>query len=368
MRTKDIFSGDSYRAIFAVLTYRLLMSRKWVSYIDIMNDALAPQKITCSVTNCENYGELKKAFMDVRNAIREVEGVDSIAEQGNNRNKRFRYVGKDDDPLRDMRNAKAIKDIRKYYEFCQDSAGFFPKAWLEYFLKDSMDLLEINKRKQEGEQIISAGVDRKLHNVEMLPYLYETIRNHKVLSVHYKPFEEEEMFLVFHPHYLKEFNGRWHLLGHAENKEPEEAFDLSIDRIVDKPQVLGDKDYIPAPTGFYNHYFDNILGTSHWKDNRVWWIHIRAYSNYMFNLTDTKPIHKSQKVSIPYGEYEDGEYGKFMVHVELNNEFIGRILQMGDGLEVVGPPFVRRVFETRIKHLADRYTEHSIAHDNGSKN
>ena len=106
MMTKDIFSGDSYRAIFAVLTYRLL-SRKWVSYVDIMNDALSPQKITCSVTNCENYGELKKAFIDVRNAIKEVEGVDSIAEQGN---KRFRYVGKDDDPLRNMRNAKAIKD------------------------------------------------------------------------------------------------------------------------------------------------------------------------------------------------------------------------------------------------------------------
>ena len=360
--SRNLFAGDSYRAIFTVLTYRFLVSHKWVTYADVMAEAITPRKLTCSVTCCENYGELKKAFMDVRNAIRNVEGDDSIEEQGNNRNKRFRYVGKNDDPLRDMRNAKAIKDIRKYYEFCQNSAGFFPKSWLEYFLKDSMDLLEMKKRKQKGEQIIGSSLDRQLKNIDMLPYLYEAIRSHTVLAILYRPFDEEEMNLVFHPHFIKEFNGRWHLLGHAEGKTPSNAFNLPLDRIVGDPQALDSKEYIPAPEHFYEHYFDGILGTTHWDNEEVHNIHIRAYTNYMFHIIDTKPIHDTQEIVKPYGKYDDGEYGEFVVRVELNNEFIGRILQMGDGLEVVAPKEIRLRFKERVDKLATRYTK--IKEDN----
>ena len=69
--------------------------------------------LTCSISKCEGYVELKKATGTLRKCLLEVAGKDCIEEEGNNRNRRFRYVGKDDDPLRDMRNAKAIKDLGK---------------------------------------------------------------------------------------------------------------------------------------------------------------------------------------------------------------------------------------------------------------
>lgn len=84
-------------------------------------------------------------------------------------------------------------------------------------------------------------------------------------------------------------------------------------------------------------------------------IHVRAHSNYMFKLTETKPIHQSQQTTIPFGKHEDGEYGEFTVYVELNNEFIGRILQMGAGLEVVSPEEVRNEFRKRTAELAKLY-------------
>lgn len=350
--SKNIFDGDSYRTLFIRCIYGRIISRSWFTNADVMSDFLG-KPLEYNVSNCDYYVELKKAFMVLRKAI----GIENFEIKGNNRDKKFRYIGKDDDPLRDMRNAKAIKDIRKYYEFCQNSAGFFPTSWLDYFLKDSLDLLDIKRRRRKGEQIISTSVDRQLKNIDMLPYLYEAIRNHRVLAVRYKPFDEEEMTQTFHPHFLKEYNGRWHLLGHAKGKTPEEGFNLAIDRITETPKIVMEEEYVLAPDHFYELYFDNLVGVTHKDDHKAENVYIRAYSNYIFNLTDTKPIHKSQRICIPYGRHEDGEYGEFMVHVEVNNEFIGRILMMGDKLEVVAPEDVRNIFRRRVEDMAKRYVQ-----------
>lgn len=70
---------------------------------------------------------------------------------------------------------------------------------------------------------------------------------------------------------------------------------------------------------------------------------------------DTKPIHQSHTVVKPYSQYVDGEYAEFSVDVEPNNEFYGRILQMGAGLEVVSPESVRNEIAQRVHNLADLY-------------
>ena len=49
-----------------------------------------------------------------------------------------------------------------------------------------------------------------------------------VLEIDYKPYDEEEVTLMFHSHYLKEYNGRWHLFGHAEGKEPEYGYNIAL--------------------------------------------------------------------------------------------------------------------------------------------
>ena len=85
---------------------------------------------------------------------------------------------------------------------------------------------------------------------------------------------------------------------------------------------------------------------------------IRAHKHYIFKLIDTKPLHRSYEVVKPFGVYEDGEYAEFSVDVEMNNEFIGRVLQMGAGLEVMSPPKIRMIFATRVKDMASYYLEH----------
>lgn len=358
MARSNIFDGESYHAIFARLIYKWLLSRKWFTYADIMAEYMMlgiAKDLPCNVSNCDNYGELKKAFHDVRNAIKLKIGDNCFEEHGNNRAKRIRYIGSDDDPLADMRNAKVVKDLKKYWRFCQDSAGFFPMPWLEYFFKDCQDLLDIKSRKLKGELFLNASADRMLTNIELLPILYEAIMEKQVLSIQYQPFEEEARQLVFHPHYLKEFNGRWHLFGHVDGFFPENGYNVALDRIIGRPKQIQDIAYIFAPQGFYEEFFKNIIGVSHFPEAKVVDIYIRAHSFYIFKLMETKTLHHSQKTTLTYDKYEDGEYGEFSVRVELNNEFIGRILQMGAGLEIVAPDEVRKILKQRIVSLAKLY-------------
>lgn len=301
------------------------------------------------------YGELKKAFPAVRKSIQEKLDTECFEEEGNNRNKRFRYIGSDDDPLADMRNARVINDLKQYWRFCQDSAGFFPSSWLEYFFKDSRDLLEIRTKRKKGEQVLSASLDRMLTNIDMLPSLYEAIVRKQVLSIVYKPYNEEERTLIFHPHYLKEYNGRWNLFGHAEGYSPDNGYNIPLDRIQAKPRVIPRTEYIAAPPLFYEQFFKDIVGVSHTKDAVKYNIVVRAHTYYIYKLTETKPIHQSQNTITQWGNHEDGTYGDFSLKVEVNNEFIGRILQMGAGLEIISPNEVRDIFKLRVHDLAKLY-------------
>lgn len=355
---KNLFDGESYHAMFAQVAYRWLMSRKWVTYADIMADYLglkSAKDLPCNVSNCDNYGELKKAFSFVRSTIITIVGEGCFEEEGNNRNRRFRYIGKENDPLSEMRNAKVINNLRQYWKFCQDSAGFFPKSWLEYFFKDCQDLLEMKSRKQKGEQVISASVDRILTNIEYLPMLYEAIVNKQVLEIDYKPFGGDLETLIFHPQYLKEYNGRWNLFGHAEGHSPENGYNIPLDRIQTRPREKSKIEYISALPMFYEQFFKDIVGVSHTKDTTTFDIVLRAHTYYIYKLTETKPIHQSQSIAKPWGDHEDGTYGEFSLEVEVNNEFFGRILQMGAGLEILLPIEVRDLFKQRVKDLAKLY-------------
>ncbi|MCQ2349278.1 MAG: WYL domain-containing protein [Paludibacteraceae bacterium] len=357
MQRSNLFDGDSYKAEFSRITYRWLISRRWFTYANIMADRLgcSVNELPSNLSNCEGYGELKKTVGILKKAICEKVGNDCFEEEGNNRNKCFRYIGKDNDPLADMRNAKAINNLRQYWKFCQDSAGFFPKSWLEYFFMDCQDLLDIKARRQKGELVINASLDRILTNIEFLPFIYEAITNKKVLQINYKPFEEESVMLLFHPHYLKEYNGRWHLFGHAEGKKPVYGYNIALDRIQSKPRERSKVKYVPAPKHFYDEFFKDIVGVSHMKDVQKEHIIIRARTLYIFKLMDTKPLHQSYNVVKPFGLYDDGEYAEFSVDVEPNNEFYGHIIQMGAGLEIISPDTIRHKMAQRIHELADLY-------------
>ena len=158
MKRNNIFQGAGKQATYAKTAYELLMTGNWVTNLDIVVKADKKEKeevLKTGISKYDGIGELKKAIPLLRRTIEEKVGQGCIVIEGNNRRQRMRYVGEDKDPLREMRMAKAINDLSQYWYFCQDAAGLLPTSWLEHFLQGSTDLLEINRRRKKGEQMIS---------------------------------------------------------------------------------------------------------------------------------------------------------------------------------------------------------------------
>ena len=265
-------------------------------------------------------------------------------------------MGENPDPLAELIHLRTIDSLKEFWHFCKNSAGFIPETWLEYFFKNTRQLLDIKTNKTEGKEYIVSEIDRGLKNFEHLPFLYEAIRDKKILKIKYR-FNVNER-IIFHPHLLKEYNGRWVLLDHAEGHEPEFGYNLALDRLLEKPEIARDAalKFKNPPKDFYKNFFEDIVGVTHddkWP--QVEEIIIRARNFRMFNLINTKPFHHSQEVTKDYDK--EAKYGEFKVVVKINNEFIGRILQLGAGIEIVSPPHVRELFKQRISNMMTLYNQ-----------
>ena len=136
--------------------------------------------------------------------------------------------------------------------------------------------------------------EQNFTNIDLLPVFYKAITNKQVLSFDYQPFGQELFTLTFHPQFIKEYNGRWFVFGDA-NREPYQAYNVPLDRIVSEVNEVSDVEYIPAPKGFYHEFFNNIIGVTHEKGAKVEEVIIRTKTEYQHGLLLTKPLHHSQK-------------------------------------------------------------------------
>jgi hypothetical protein len=160
--------------------------------------------------------------------------------------------------------------------------------------------------------------------------------------------------LTSHPQYLKEYNGRWFVFGEAD-REPYQAYNVPLDRIVGEVSKVDDVEYITAPKGFYQKFFYNIIGVTHEKDAKVEQVIIRTKTEYQHGLLLTKPLHHSQKETLPFGEHEDGSYGEVTLTIEPNRELRGKILAYGQYLEVIQPLSLREQIKDTIRKQTEVY-------------
>ena len=344
MATKNIFAGFGLRTEFVNRIYNELMKRNFLTYADVLAAYYGRPQGYYEKKACKSepgYGELKKAFPDVLKAL-EKACPGCIEDNGLSKGKAYRYLGKDDDPLSEERKAVVQKSVEDYVTFCKASAGILPASWFSSFFANTQLLLDTNRETKEGEVSISSGAEQNLTNIEMLPIFYKAITNKQVLNFDYQPFGQEPFTLTFHPQFIKEYNGRWFVFGDA-NREPYQAYNVPLDRIVSEVNTVEDIEYIPVPKGFYQEYFNNIVGVTHEKDAKVEEVVIRTKTEYQHGLLLTKPLHHSQKETIPFGEHEDGWYGE--------------VLAYGQYLEVVSPQSLREQIKATLVNQMMQYDD-----------
>ena len=357
MPTKNIFAGGSVRATFVSIIYEELKKREFVSYADVLSKFLDNNTIDFNkqiLNTGKGYNQLKKAFPEVIQALETVCPGCIVDNGKKGKGKAFKYIGDNDDPLAEDQKAVVQKSVEDYVAFCKASAGILPASWFSSFFENTQILLDTNRESKDGEMRISSGAEQNLTNIDLLPVFYKAITNKQVLSFDYQPFGQELFTLTFHPQFIKEHNGRWFVFGDAD-REPYQAFNVPLDRIVGEVTEINDVEYIPAPKGFYQDYFKNIVGVTHENGAKVEEVVIRTKTEYQHGLLLTKPLHHSQNETQPFGEHDGQWYGEVRLLIEPNRELCGKILAYGQYLEVIHPQSLREQIKEIIKKQFDQY-------------
>lgn len=357
---ENVFDGSDMERRCRTAIYECLMTGEWVTIRMMLARCMEKPldyydnvKLSAPQSPFEDayHREIKKSVNVVVKALESIE-PGCVEDNGLKKGKARRYMGKNKTPLDGMLNALAIRDIGVYWQFCQDTAGLLPTVWLEHFFRNTTDLFKIKTRKNQGELIIKASVDRKLNNIELLPILYEKIKQKKIIRFYYEPYTDERKEHIVHPQFLHEFEGRWQLLGHEDGCEYDPVI-FSLDRIRgDIYDVEGE--YKKRENGFFIEYFKYQIGASRMVAEPIH-IRVRAHNKLMYGLTRSKPIHFPFEEIKQFGEHEDGEYGEFEYYLCPNEEFYSRIMRMGKGLEVVSPPEIREEIARRLRAAAALY-------------
>ena len=360
MPTKNIFAGFGVKTTFVNIFYDELMKREFVTLADIMcikrrkPKGFYDKNPKATLSREIFYGDLKKASSELIKALEQAcpGCIDINGKTG--KGKAFRYIGVLDDPLAEERQAIEQKRIEDYVDFCKASAGILPMSWFSAYFENTQLLLDTSREVESGSSLIRSSLEQNLTNIDLLPIFYKAITNKQVLNFDYQPFGQDQFELTFHPQFLKEYNGRWFVFGEAD-REPYHAYNVPLDRIMGEISFIKGVEYIPAEKGFYRQYFRNIIGVTHEEDAKVEQVVIHTKSEYQHGLLLTKPLHHSQKETLPFGEHDSLWYGELILTIEPNRELRGKILMYGEGLEVISPLSLRELLRTSIKMQMAQY-------------
>ncbi|MBO4665007.1 MAG: WYL domain-containing protein [Bacteroidaceae bacterium] len=361
---RKLFNKDSDFGKLTILVYNELMTRKPVTYGDIIEKFDGKKKDSnLKQTAWKHYHSLKIAFntvkIEIKNKIKEKYGYDGVCIKEHKRGKEVTYTyifEKDNNPLsEEIKEPKPNIPKELYRKICWACVCMAPKDLLSYLFEGQKISIDhfISK---ENKHILFTSANRiKQTHIDLFPNLYKYIENKKVLSFIYEPFDEPEKKITLHPYGLKEYNERWFLCGcHGCKDERMRVYPL--DRIKsDSVRVKEDVTYIEPAENLCEDYFKDIIGVTKKKHDQKCEIILRAYSKYMFMLMKTKPLHQSQQVKIEYND--ENKYGEFTIMIMPNNEFYGRILQMGENLEIISPEEVRNEIKKRTNEMAKRYNQ-----------
>lgn len=141
-------------------------------------------------------------------------------------------------------------------------AGMPKMDWLEDFIHKIESEYKINRN---SKAIV--GFDRidEFKGQEFFSPIFEAIVSKRALTIVYKPFyEKEPSTITLSPHYLRQYNNRWYVLGYAENLEyiPNYAFD----RIVKVSESKSE--YRESSIDYDENYFNDIFGVTIYKDRK----------------------------------------------------------------------------------------------------
>lgn len=197
-----------------------------------------------------------------------------------------------------------------------------------------------------------------LHNIRIMAVVENAMNCSCALRLTYSPSFRDSREHIFHPHYMRVYNGRQYVYGIYEREEENKGrpfVALPLDRI-DNASLTREVDYRRGDTEYYEQQMRDIMGASpNFKDPRVLDVVLRTHNQIIHKLLLTKPYHHSIREIKPF---TNEQLGELTIHVQHTLELDNWILHYGAGIEVISPKELR----AHIAHIIDDMSRHYKSH------
>lgn len=263
----------------------------------------------------------------------------------------FRYPQGIGDPIRFEKEEFHKFRTKQLLRLVGSSIGLFPPTWLA----------EIVEGANQNGKIIGFDQNMQAEHIQLVPEIYDAIEKKQVITFRYHPRydKEKEREVIVHPYFLKEYNGRWFLIGY-EPVQGAKTKSFGLDRIVGHIFVRDDIEFIPPKEkSFASSYFKDIVGvTIQEKKNKLKTILIETLDAYTHGRIMTKPFHSSQRELRPFSSEQTG---LFSIKVIPNNELDTLLLSFGPHIKVLEPQSYVDSFQEKVRKLSSLYFPESNA-------
>lgn len=258
-------------------------------------------------------------------------------------------------------------DRRKYYRYSDTNYSILGSLIPTYVIDLSKSLIDILKKfdglashfiilqqydqllkfyrptvNEEISSFIEFDFNQDYLGLEHFSQLFMSIEYKKVLNIKYQPFDKETPYeFIFHPHYLKEYNHRWYLIGYNETRN-EQPFVLALDRIK-AIEELKNKDYIPSDIDYKEYYYD-VIGITKIKGLEPERIVLKIHPDFK-NYILTNPLHPSQINR----KRQNDDWLNIELNCIINDELLNTISRYGHFIKVIEPLHLREQLKKRYE-------------------
>jgi len=226
--------------------------------------------------------------------------------------------------LQVIETAAALLNRHKLSNVFGDISGVLQKV---------LDFIEIQSFAKPGETIDLSDPEKHIHikGSEYLSPIISAIKDNSVIRIYYQPFyEDKPYFADIHPYLLKEYKGRWYLIGLNDFRGQLRTY--ALDRIHDLQS--SDLKYragnLNAPE--YFRYSIGVISPEGIPQKTVIAVQ-KTQAQYLIS----QPWHMSQNIE---EENEDEVMFSFRVHPTY--EFISLLLSLGKDVRILEPISLRK--------------------------
>lgn len=233
-----------------------------------------------------------------------------------------------------------VEKLRSTIEMFSRFRGTAANAWLEEAISNLEYRFGI---KANTEQLVAFEQNDRLKGLEHLSGLIDATISHQTIEIDYVQFNGRRRVCTVFPYYVKQYNGRWFVLG--QNAASSRIENYALDRINSFKEV--DVPFLQNDQVDFNSYFDDVVGVSvPYGDIKPVKIVLR-FKEQRYPYVISKPIHHSQQV---------GE-APFTVSITVipTRELTQQILSFGPDVEVISPESLRAEISKKIEESFKNY-------------